>query len=58
MLFGVLLFMVSRHFPALPLRPNHALGLESIYTNYAGLDYICGRHDADFIGIFVPLIEF
>ena len=47
--------MVSRDFSKIPLRPNYALGLENIYTNHAGVDYICRRYDANAMGIFIPL---
>lgn len=50
--------MVSRDFSALQIRPNHALRVENIHSNYAGMDYIYWRNDANTMGIFVPLNMF
>jgi hypothetical protein len=43
---GVHVHLDSRHLPALPLRPDHASGLEDLHPRHAGVAGAGGRVDA------------
>ena len=45
--FAVLFFVVSRHIPALPLRPNYAPRLEGFHPPHHRLAHRCRRLDAN-----------
>ncbi len=47
--------VVPGNFPPLPLRPDHAPGLEGVHPGNADMDAGDWRHDADPAGLFVPL---
>ena len=51
---GQLVHLGSRHFPALSLRPNHALGLEDIHsghTHLAGRDWCVDANFLQYLGV-------